>query len=69
MTRNGIAIETVYYNYDTPDKLHDYSYFGKNYKNREHFKLKRERLVNRFLKMTAVEQNFYMEALNEVVTK
>ena len=65
-TRRGMATETVYYNYPNPDQLHDYRYFGTDYKNREHFKLKRDRLVKRFEKMSLVERNFYMDALQDI---
>ena len=64
-TRSGTARETVYYNYDPPKQLHDYSFFGKNYKQREHYKLKGERLISKFERMTAVERNFYINFLAE----
>ncbi len=66
MTRGGMATETIYYNYPPPDRLHDYRYFGKNFKNREHFKLKRQRLVDKFSKMSPVEQHYYLEALQDI---
>lgn len=63
-TRSGkSAVETVYYNYDTPKQLHDYSFFGNNYKEREQFKLKSQRMVSKFKNMSAVERNFYINAL------
>ncbi|MEM1339797.1 MAG: hypothetical protein AAF634_05620 [Bacteroidota bacterium] len=65
-TQQGMATETVYYNFPFPDRLHDYRYFGKNFKNREHYKLKRERLKARFAKMSPVEQHFYLEALQDI---
>jgi len=64
-TRGGMAIETVYFNYDPPHRLHDYSYYGENFKNREHLKLKRNRLISRFKRMSPVEQGFYLDGLDK----
>lgn len=68
-TRNGVATETVYFNYEMPDKLHDYQYFGKDYRKREQYKLKRGRLLEKLDKMPQIERNFYLEALREVYFK
>lgn len=47
-TRVGYAIEKVWYNYPTPVILHDDSYLGRNFREREKIKLKRQRWINRF---------------------
>ena len=57
--------ETVYFNYEKPTELHDYSFYGDNYKKREYNKLKAERLVARFENMKPLERNFYINALRE----
>lgn len=45
-TRNGKAIETVYYNYSLSNGLlHDYRYLGNNFKDRERIRLKIDRWV------------------------
>ena len=62
-TRRGMATETVYFNYEPPIRLHDYRYFGDNFKQREHYKLKRNRLVAKFAKMSEQERIFYAHAL------
>ena len=41
-TRRGMAIETAFFNYEPPIELHDYSYFGKDYRDREQKKRKRK---------------------------
>lgn len=64
MTRSGkTAMETVYFNYDLPTELHDYRYFGNDYKEREHYKLKAQRLTRKFKDMTALERNYYSSIL------
>tara|TARA_R110002051_G_scaffold257868_1_gene316872 strand:- start:9711 stop:10421 length:711 start_codon:yes stop_codon:yes gene_type:complete len=65
-TRKGVAVETVYFNYDMPTELHDYSYLGNDYKEREQYKLKRSRLIDKFNRMTPLERNYYMEALSNI---
>tara|TARA_R110000744_G_scaffold225246_4_gene343675 strand:- start:706 stop:1449 length:744 start_codon:yes stop_codon:yes gene_type:complete len=62
-TRRGKATETVYYNYEPPEKLHDYSYIGNNYKKREQYKLKRFRLIDKFERMTPLERNYFLDAI------
>lgn len=65
-TRSGKPrTETVYFNYPTPKVLHDYSFVGNDYKSREHYKNKAKRLVAKWEKMTALERNFYTNALKE----
>ena len=65
-TRKGVAVETVYFNYNMPTELHDYSYIGSDYKEREQYKLKRSRLIDKFNRMTQLERNYYMEALSNI---
>lgn len=46
MIRNGLALERIYYNYTLTDKLHDYSYIGNDFRERE----KNNRIKNNMLK-------------------
>lgn len=57
--------ETVYFNYEKPTELHDYSFYGNNYKSREHNKLKAARLVAKFDRMKPLEKNYYLNALQQ----
>ena len=34
-TRRGLATDSIYYNYDLDGHLHDYSYIGANFRERE----------------------------------
>ena len=63
-TRNGRAIETVYYNYSIKNgKLHDYRYLGKNFKDRERIKLKIQRWVNRLKSLDSRERMAIISAI------
>ncbi len=56
-TRNGKAIETVYYNYSLSDGLlHDYRYLGNDFKDRERIRLKINRWVKGLEKLESREQ-------------
>lgn len=66
-TRGSNVTETLYWNFDGPYRLHDYNFFGGNFKEREHFKLKKERLVSKFEAMTELEQGFYLDALQQAM--
>jgi len=60
-----VAVETVYFNYDPPNELHDYSYMGNNHRQREMYKVKRENLIKKFERMTDLERSYFMDALKE----
>jgi site-specific DNA-adenine methylase len=62
-TRAGVATETVYFNYEKPTKLHDYWYFGNDYKEREQYLIKKNNLIAKFDRMTPLEQNYFADAL------
>lgn len=56
-TRNGMAHERIYYNYELGDQLHDYGYLGENFRQRERI----TRIKNNFLlkldRLDAKERN------------
>ena len=54
-TRQRIATELLYMNYPEPTDLHDYRYLGKNFKEREHIKLKFERWKNNLHQLPPLE--------------
>ena len=68
-TRRGVAIERLYMNYDEPDELHDYSYLGDDYKDRERIKLKFQRWVANFDGLSIQEQNMKIDFLNSTKFK
>ncbi len=66
-TRNGKAIETVYYNYSLSNGLlHDYRYLGNDFKDRERIRLKISRWVKGLEKLEAREQ---MAIIKSIIQK
>lgn len=64
MTRGGPAVESLWLNYPPPEAaLHDLSYLGRNYRERERIKRLIERHVRRFAAMPALERSALLAAL------
>lgn len=58
MTRRGLVTERLYYNYDLSDGLlHDYSYIGQNFRQREAWERQRIRIVNKLNELPLVLKN------------
>jgi len=57
--------ETVYFNYEKPTELHDYSYFGNCYRQRENNKKRAANIVAKFERMKPLERNYYLNALQQ----
>lgn len=68
-TRHGKATEWVWYNYPKPKELHDYKYLGTNFRERERIKRKRQRWINRLLKMPIMERNSIIEAIAAAIAQ
>lgn len=67
-TRQGLAIEYLYMSYDNPEGiLHDYSFIGQNFRERERIKKKIKRHVSRLLQLPASERNAIIAAIAESV--
>lgn len=65
-TRGGsIATEWVWMNYPEPLALHDYSFLGDDYRERERIKRKKQRHVARLQKMDALERRAILWAMQE----
>lgn len=65
-TRQGTATEMLWMNYPEPEELHTTWYVGKDYRERERIKKKRERWVKRFAEMKPQERQVIAEALEHV---
>lgn len=50
-TRGGPRKECLWMNYPEPNRLHDYRYLGKNFREREKFKRRADTLVRKLLRM------------------
>ncbi len=66
MTRRGLRLECVWFNFEPPAELHDARYVGDNYRERERIKRKRVRWRRRFEQMSAGERQVVFEALAEL---
>ncbi len=68
-TRGGsTATEWVWFNYSEPLRLHDYSYLGSNFRERERIKRKKQRWVNKLKTMPRLERRALLNAIDEVFT-
>lgn len=58
VTRGGtVATEWVWFNYSIPVELHDYSYLGDTFRDRERIKRKHRRWVKNFVNMPILERH------------
>lgn len=64
-TRRGMRIEKVWFNYDRPTELHDYSYLGDNYRQRERIKNTIKNTVAKINRMSPLMKNFFLDELNK----
>jgi DNA adenine methylase len=55
-TRRGVREETIYFNYDPPTILHDFSYLGADYRERERIKRKVVRFEEKIKRLPAMER-------------
>jgi len=66
MTRAGtMATEWVWMNFPPSLELHDYRYLGQNFRERERIKRKKLRWIARLQRMTSLERNAMMMAIQE----
>lgn len=66
-TRGGsTATEWLWMNYPQPTRLHDYSYVGDNFRERERIKRKAERWFNRFQALPVLERQAILAKLDNL---
>jgi DNA adenine methylase len=67
MTRGGsLATETLWMNFDEPVELHDYSFLGDNFRQREVIKRRKQRWIARLRRMDITERFAMLAALQEL---
>ena len=66
MTRAGMVDEALWMNFTPPTQLHDYSFLGADYRERERIKRKKTRWKNRIANMDRLERLAIMEVLESV---
>lgn len=60
-TQNGLMDECLWFNYDLPDKLHDYRFIGDTFRERESIKRRHTNLKNKIYSLPAIERNSFIE--------
>ncbi len=65
MTRGGPRVESAWCNFKPYERLHDTRFVGRDFRERERIKRKRQRWVSRFKAMPPAERNVIAEALRE----
>jgi len=63
MTRGGLRQEYLYMNYPEPDELHDYSFLGHDYRERERISKKIKRHVDRLMSLPVLERKAILKNL------
>jgi len=63
-TRQGKAREWVWMNYPKPTELHDYKYLGRDYRDRERIKRRKDRWAKRLMSLPVLERKALLEAVN-----
>lgn len=67
ITRGGsMATEVVWMNYPNPVELHEYTYLGENFRERERIKRKKQRWVRKLQKMDILERRAISVAIAEM---
>lgn len=61
-----IAKEVIYMNYDTPKKLHDYRFLGKDCWDRQRIKRKINRKINGLMALPPLERNAILEQIRKL---
>lgn len=64
MTHIGVRQEHVWMNFSEPQKLHDGSYLGNTFRERQTIKRRQARLVKKFRQMDPIERSEALEVLN-----
>lgn len=64
MTRGGVRVESLWMNYPEPVALHDYSYVGANFTDRQRIKRKADRWVSMLDAMPPLERGLVLSKIN-----
>lgn len=68
-TRQGMATELLYMNYKPDGTLHDYSFLGKNFRERERIKKKVNRWAKNLNRLNAFERNAILNAITATASR
>ena len=62
-TRGRVATEWLWFNYETPTALHDYSFLGVGFRERERIKRKKQRWTARLRKLAPLERQALLSVI------
>lgn len=65
-TRGGPRIETLWFNFQEPTRLHDYRYLGADFRERERIKRKSTRWARKLASMDRLERQALLMVLNDL---
>lgn len=65
MTRGGLRTESLWYNFPEPVALHDYSFLGEGFRERERIKRKKERWLKKLKSLPTLEKQAILAAIND----
>ena len=65
MTRGRLATEWLWFNFAVPTALHDYSYLGRNFRERERIKRKKARWTAKLRNMPILERQALLSAIDD----
>lgn len=61
--RNGMALERIYYNYELTDQLHDYSYIGDDFREREALSRQKKNFIKKLNRLPEQLRNAILQDL------
>jgi site-specific DNA-adenine methylase len=64
VTQAGLRTESVWFNFEPPNQLHDAAFLGATFRDRQSIKRRNERLVHRFARMSPIERYHALQLLN-----
>ena len=66
MTRNGLQLERMYMNYEMGDELHDYSFLGDDFREREKFNRIKNNFIKKLKRLPAPLRNSILSSIAEI---
>ena len=69
ISRAGATTEVVWMNFDEPLELHDYSYLGDDYRQRENIKRQKQRWISKLKNMDPQKRYLFLSAFEELKTE
>jgi len=68
-TRKGQALERIYFNYELTDQLHDYSYIGNDFREREALSRIKKNFIRKLKRLDPQLRNSILQDLTCTINK